>query len=147
MSFNLRDIQYQKSITLQACISNAGVVNTNPVFNLNNLNFQPDYIVVNQINCTFDLITDSVNQLFTINSNISQDVLGTFSGQTTSPSSPLTIVKCQAPFQTIQLQITALDTSGNQTTPVMAHDWFLSIQLNLIKLVDYSKQSQKSLPI
>jgi hypothetical protein len=134
-----KDIQDTRTITVNWCASNAGVIQPPYAILLNNLQFQsPDFVRLDLFSIANSFTNDS---LYVVQSNLTEtDPIISFTGETTFPINLSTLIAIKKPISQLTFQVQMLNTANQLVDPVFAGTVFISITFTLIRLNKYKHQ-------
>jgi len=128
---NLADIEDIFNLNIKRCISNAGTLAlawTEPV---NNIPFQPEFCIVRSITLNSD--QNNTGEVYVVQSSLLNKPLVAI--QPNDSLAPQTTIAMKKFFQSIEFSVSEISTTNTLITPAaLAGTWFLSIDLDFIKL-------------
>lgn len=135
MSFEIEDT---RTITVNWCMSKAGVIQ--PAYNvtINNLQFpSPDFIRIE----LFSVMIPFVNlndRLYVVQSNITgTDPLFSFTGQQNFPVNMSSVIRISKPVSSMNFQVQMLNDANQLVDPVLAGTCYISITMTLLRIKKY----------
>ena len=135
MSFEIEDT---RTITVNWCMSKAGVIQ--PPYNLtiNNLQFQsPDFIKIDLFSVMIPFLNLN-DRLFVVQSNIQEtDPILSFTGQQNFPVNMNSVIRISKPVNTMNFQVQMLNDSNQLVDPVLAGTCYISITMTLLRIKKY----------
>lgn len=145
MSLSLSEIEEVKNVLVYQCISVAGTVNSPVYFNMNNIQFQPDFAIIRSLIVTAG--TANANQ-YCLYSNLGDQLIASFGGASangtlanggTFTSNPNTLVSVKNGIQQIFFEVRQVDntTTPGLKSPTLAGTWYLSVSIDFIRLRKY----------
>lgn len=134
-----KDIQDTRTITVNWCVANAGVIQ--PTYNLllNNLQFQsPDFIRLDLFSVANSTLNDS---LYVVQSNLTEtDPLFSFTGRQNFPVNMSSLVAIKKPISQLNFSVQMLNTANQLVDPTFAGTVYIAITMTLIRLNKYRHQ-------
>jgi hypothetical protein len=134
-----KEIQDTRTITVNWCLSNAGVIQ--PPYNilLNNLQFQsPDFVRIDLFSVANSFTNDN---LYVLQSSLTEtDPIFSFTGEQTFPVNIGSTIAIKKPISQMNFQVQMLNTANQLVDPVFAGTVFISVTMTLIRLNKYKHQ-------
>ena len=134
-----KDIQDTRTITVNWCVANAGVIQ--PTYNilLNNLQFQsPDFVRLDLFSVANSALNDS---MYVIQSNLTEtDPILSFTGRQNFPVNMSSLIAIKKPISQLNFSVQMLNTANQLVDPVLAGTVWVSITFTLIRLNKYRHQ-------
>lgn len=134
MSINLQDVEDVKHVVVFQCISNAGTPKPNFTWNQNNIQFQPDFVIIRQITLNYGTTNTNV---YVLSCDITNDPIASFCPSTGVSFHPQTLIATKKPIQQMTFSIGQVTTTNTLGTPTMAGTWMIAIEMDFIKLKKY----------
>jgi len=134
-----KDIQDTRTITVNWCVSNAGVIQAPYNILLNNLQFQsPDFIRIDLFSVANSALNDS---MYVVQSNLTEtDPLLSFTGRQNFPVNMSSLLAIKKPISQLNFSVQMLNTANQLVDPVLAGTVWVSITMTLIRLNKYKHQ-------
>jgi len=140
-----KDIQDTRTITVNWCVANAGVIQ--PTYNilLNNLQFQsPDFVRLDLFSVANSALNDN---LYVVQSNLTEtDPILSFTGQQNFPVNMSSLIAIKKPISQLNFSVQMLNTANQLVDPTFLAaappngTVFISITFTLIRLNKYKHQ-------
>jgi hypothetical protein len=141
-----KDIQDTRTITVNWCVANAGVIQ--PTYNilLNNLQFQsPDFVRLDLFSVANSTLNDN---LYIIQSNLTEtDPILSFTGRQNFPVNMSSLIAIKKPISQLNFSVQMLNTANQLVDPTFldgagdpAGTVWVSITFTLIRLNKYRHQ-------
>jgi hypothetical protein len=147
MSYEIEDT---RTITVNWCICNAGVIQPQPInVNLNNLQFQsPDFVRIELFSIANSVLNDN---LYVVQSNLQEtDPIFSFTGQQNFPINMSSTIRISKPLNTLNFQVQMLNTANQLvdpafpfTPPTAATTVYISITFTLLRIKKYNNDQIK----
>jgi len=137
-----KDIQDTRTITVNWCVANAGVIQPPYAVLLNNLQFQsPDFIRIDLFSVANSFTNDN---LYVVQSSLTEtDAIFSFTGEQTFPVNIGSTLAIKKPISQLNFQVQMLNTANQLVDPVFAGTVWLSITMTLIRLKNYNNDYVK----
>ena len=134
-----KDIQDTRTITVNWCVSNAGVIQAPYNILLNNLQFQsPDFIRIDLFSVANSTLNDS---MYVVQSNLTEtDPILSFTGRQNFPVNMSSLLAIKKPISQLNFSVQMLNTANQLVDPVLAGTVWVSITMTLIRLNKYKHQ-------
>jgi hypothetical protein len=134
-----KDIQDTRTITVNWCVANAGVIQAPYNILLNNLQFQsPDFVRLDLVSVANSTLNDS---LYVVQSNLTEtDPILSFTGRQNFPVNLSTLIAIKKPISQLNFSVQMLNTANQLVDPVLAGTVWVSITFTLIRLNKYKHQ-------
>jgi hypothetical protein len=134
-----KDIQDTRTITVNWCASNAGVIQPPYAVLLNNLQFQsPDFVRLDLFSIANSTLNDN---LYVVQSSLTEtDPIISFTGRQNFPVNMSSLIAIKKPISQLNFQVQMLNTANQLVDPVLAGTVWISITFTLIRLNKYKHQ-------
>jgi hypothetical protein len=144
-----KDIQDTRTITVNWCVANVGVIRAPYNILLNNLQFQsPDFVRIDLFSVANSTLNDN---LYVVQSNLTEtDPIITFTGRQNFPVNMSSLIAIKKPISQLNFQVQMMNTSNQLVDPTFlngagdpAGTVFISITFTLIRLKNYNNDYVK----
>ena len=145
-----RDVQDTRTITVNWCVANAGIIQPPYAVLLNNLQFQsPDFVRIDLFSVANSALNDN---LYVVQSSLTEtDAIISFTGRQNFPVNMSSLIAIKKPISQLNFQVQMLNTANQLVDPTFpatnppapAGTVWLSITFTLIRLKNYKNDYVK----
>jgi hypothetical protein len=144
-----KDIQDTRTITVNWCVANVGVIQPPYAILLNNLQFQsPDFVRLDLFSVANSALNDS---MYVVQSNLTEtDPIISFTGRQNFPVNMSSLIAIKKPISQLNFSVQMLNTANQLVDPTFpaglvgpAGTVWLSITFTLIRLKNYNNDYVK----
>ena len=145
-----RDVQDTRTITVNWCVANAGIIQPPYAVLLNNLQFQsPDFVRIDLFSVANSALNDN---LYVVQSSLTEtDAIISFTGRQNFPVNMSSLIAIKKPISQLNFQVQMLNTANQLVDPTFpatnppnaAGTVYVSITMTLIRLKNYTNDYVK----